>query len=96
MARALDAQDRKWQRESDARTLAESEEIKSSPGRLKGAKTEAKVMATRDQKRATAMKKVASGKAPSKKAAPKARAKAAPKARAKAAPKKTASRAKKK
>ena len=94
MVRAIDAQEKQWQRESDARTLAEAEEIKTDKTRMGGAKKEAKVMAKRDEKRATAMKKVAAGKVAPKKTTP--AKKAAPKAKAKAAPKKTASRGKKK
>lgn len=55
----MTAQDREWQRESDARTLAEAEQIKSDKGRLRGATTEAKKMVKRDEERAKAMKKVA-------------------------------------
>ena len=87
----LTAQDKQWERESDARTLAEAETIRTTPGRLSGAKKEAKVMAKQDEKRANAMKKVVSGKVAPKKAAPK---RTAPKA--KPAPKRTASRGKKK
>ena len=60
-------------------TLAEAESIKSTPGRLKGAKTEAKNMAKKAALNAKSLNKVA--KTAPKKAAPK---KAAPK---KAAPK---------
>jgi len=60
------AQDKKWMRESDARTLAEAERIRSTPARIKGAVKEAKVMAKEDEKRAMAMRKVA--KAPARKA----------------------------
>lgn len=67
----MTAQDREWQRESDARTLAEAETIKSDIGRLKGATSEAKKMVKRDEERAKSMKKVA-------KKAPVRRRKAAP------------------
>ena len=60
------AQDKKWMRESDARTLAEAERIRSTPARIKGAVKEAKVMVKEDEKRAMAMRKVA--KAPARKA----------------------------
>lgn len=62
MTRALDAQDKKWQRENDAHTLAEAEAIKADKGRLSGAKKEAKIMVKETTKRQLAMKKVASGK----------------------------------
>lgn len=55
----LDAQEKEWQRESDARTLAEAEQIKSDTGRMRGATKEAKKMAKKDEERARAMKKVA-------------------------------------
>jgi len=58
------AQDKKWQREDDARTLANAEEIRSVPARLKGAVKEAKVMVKRDEKRAKAMKRVANKNKP--------------------------------
>jgi len=47
MAKALsmDAQDKQWQKEYDARTLADAEEIKSNSARLKGAQSAAKQMA---------------------------------------------------
>ena len=64
MAPRLSAQDKKWQRESDAHTLAQAEEIKLSPSRMKGAVKEAKVMAKRTEIQVKAMKKVA-GKAKS-------------------------------
>jgi len=55
----LNAQDREWQRQSDARTLAEAKVIESTPTRLKGATSEAKKMAKQSQKDAAAMTKVA-------------------------------------
>ena len=75
MARAIDVQEKKWQREDDARTLGRAEEIKVDKKRLAGAKKEAKVMANADDKRLAALRKVAKGAAP-KKVAPK---RAAPK-----------------
>ena len=51
----MDAQDRKWQRESDARTLAEAEQIKTTPSRLKGAVKEAGVMAKHSEKQTKAL-----------------------------------------
>lgn len=65
----MDAQERAWQRESDARTLAEAEQIKSDKGRLRGATTEAKKMVKKDEDRAKAMKKVAK-RAPNRRKAP--------------------------
>ena len=70
MALSMNAQEKKWQREADARTLAEAESIKSTPGRLKGAKAEAKSMAKRAEKEANSLKKVAK-KSAAKKATPK-------------------------
>lgn len=78
----MDAQEKKWQRENDAHTLASAEEIRADKNRLSGAKKEAKVMVKETNKRAVAMKKVAgtksssvakkapAKKAPAKKAAP--------------------------
>jgi len=71
MAISMDAQEKKWQRESDAHTLAQAEEIKSDKGRLTGAKKEAKVMVKQTNKRAAAMKKVAGTKASTSKPVPK-------------------------
>ena len=62
MARGIDAQEKRWQREDDARTLGRAEEIKVDKKRLAGAKKEAKVMANADDKRLAALRKVASGK----------------------------------
>lgn len=59
MAPRLTAQDKQWQREDDARTLARAAEIKSSPVRLKGAVKEAKVIAKRSEDELKAMKQVA-------------------------------------
>lgn len=52
-------QDRKWQAESDARTLAEAEEIKRSAGRRNAAKREARQMAKDVAKQVQNLKKVA-------------------------------------
>jgi hypothetical protein len=49
-----------WQKESDARTLAEAERIKSEPSRLKGAQAAAKRMLSEQQKEAQALSKIAS------------------------------------
>ena len=53
------AQDKKWQAESDARTLAEAEEIKRSAGRQQAAKRQAKQMAKDVAKQVQNLKKVA-------------------------------------
>lgn len=52
-------QDKKWQAESDARTLAEAEEIKRSAGRRQAAVRRAKQMAKDAQKQVQNLKKVA-------------------------------------
>ena len=53
------AQEMKWQREDDARTLARAQEIKTSPVRLKGAVKEAKIMVKKTETEAKAMRQVA-------------------------------------
>ena len=75
MAPRLTAQNRKWQQESDAHTLAEAEKIKSDKNRLGGAKKAAQRMAVDAQKSATSLKKVASS--PTRKKPPTARKPAA-------------------
>lgn len=62
MARVMDAQEKKWQRESDAHTLAEAQVIKTDKKRHKGAVSEAKVMAKEQQRRARALNNVAKQK----------------------------------
>jgi hypothetical protein len=57
---SMAAQDKKWEREDDARTLARSEEIRSDKARLSNAVKEAKVMAKVKEKEAQAMNKIAS------------------------------------
>jgi len=64
MASGLNVQDRQWQRESDARTLAEAKIIETTPTRLKGATTEAKKMAKQSTQQAKAMTKVANRSKP--------------------------------
>ncbi len=59
MAEVMSAQDKKWQAESDAHTLAEAETIKADKPRTNRAKTAARKMATEQQKRANAMNKIA-------------------------------------
>lgn len=61
MAR-LSAQDKKWQGESDAHTLAEAESIKATPGRLTGAKKEVKNMAKKAALNVKSLNKVAKSK----------------------------------
>ena len=63
----MTAQDKKWQREEDARTLARAQEIMDNKPRLNGAVREAKVMAKQDEKRIAAMKKIAKKKVTKKK-----------------------------
>ena len=53
-------EDKKWERENDARTLAEAEVIKNDKTRYSGAKKEAKVISKMKQEEAKAMKKIAS------------------------------------
>lgn len=60
------AQNKKWEREDDARTLARAEEIRTDSRRLKGAVIEAKAMAKKTEKEAMAMKRVASKNSPAK------------------------------
>jgi hypothetical protein len=62
MAPIMSAENKRWQRQDDARTLAMAQEIMSNKARHNGAVKEAKVMAREDEKRAKAMKQVASKK----------------------------------
>lgn len=55
----MTAEDKRWQREDDARTLARAEEIIADRMRHTGAVSEAKKMVKAEEKRAAAMKKVA-------------------------------------
>ena len=71
MAKSIEFNEKKWQRESDARTLSEAEQIKADKGRLKGATQAAKQMAQEAIKQAEAMKRIAS-KTPPPKSSPKA------------------------
>ena len=61
----MSAQDKKWEAESDARTLAEAKVIAADKARLKAAAVAAKRMADDKMKEARAMKQVAK-KAPTK------------------------------
>lgn len=74
MAKAISmaAQEKRWQQENDARTLAEAEQIKKDPARVKGAATAAQKMQKEHQQSANALKTIAN-KAP--KSAPKITAK---------------------
>ena len=56
------AQEKKWQAEEDAHTLARAEEIKSKKGRLSAAQVAARRLAREETARATAMKNVAAGR----------------------------------
>lgn len=57
----MTAEDKKWQAEYDARTLAEAEAIKQDETRLNAAKEAAKTMVDEKQAEAEGMAKVASG-----------------------------------
>ena len=61
------ASDKKWQAESNVRTLTEADAIKKMPVRLKAAKIAAKRMAAEEQLKAKAMEKIANSKTRSKK-----------------------------
>ena len=58
----MSAEERKWQAESDARTMANYEEIMQDANRRKAAIAEAKKQAAELNKRANAMNTVASSK----------------------------------
>ena len=58
-AEPMDADERRWRAESDARSLAEAEEINKDPERIKAATEAAKVMAEEKQAEAHAMQNVA-------------------------------------
>lgn len=51
--------DQQWQREGDARTLAQAEEIKANRSRMAGAKKEAAKMAKEKTAQAARLKRVA-------------------------------------
>lgn len=57
--------EKQWQAESDARTLAEAERIKSESSRLKNAQTAAKRMVNDQQKELQSLSKVAQTKSSS-------------------------------
>ena len=55
----MSKEEKKWQAESDARTLMEAEVVEKTPSRLKAAKKAAKEMAAEKRKEAEAMTKIA-------------------------------------
>jgi len=56
---SMAAEDKRWREESDVRTLAEAEKIKTDKTRFNAAAKRAKVMAADAMKEANAVKKVA-------------------------------------
>lgn len=62
MKNTISSDEKRWQAESDARTMAAYEEIMADSSRKKAAITAAKSMATDLNKRANAMNKVATAK----------------------------------
>lgn len=58
----MSADEKRWQAESDARTMAQYEEIMQDAARRRAAVAEAKKQASDLNKRAAVMNKVASGK----------------------------------
>lgn len=60
-SRPIDAEEKRWQAESDARTLAEANVIREDPERMKAAQGAAKKMAEDEREQANAMSKVARG-----------------------------------
>lgn len=65
-AKQLSADEKRWQAESDARTMAQYEEIMQDAARRKAAVAEAKKQASELNKRAAVMNKVAGSKSNSK------------------------------
>lgn len=59
MAKSVLAQQKDWQKEDDARVLAEAKQIQADPSRLKGAQEAAKKMSEDAAKRAKALGQVA-------------------------------------
>jgi len=59
---SMAAEDKRWREESDVRTLAEAEKIKTDKRRFNAAAKRAKVMAADAMKEANAVKKVADKK----------------------------------
>ena len=64
---SMTAQDKVWQAERDARSLAEAELIKGDVRRMRAAKVQAKKMAIEKAKEAAKLKKVATTKTAPKK-----------------------------
>lgn len=60
--RKLTVDEKRWQAEDDARTLAAANVILQDPGRIKKAKTAAERMADEERERADALNKVATTK----------------------------------
>ena len=60
MARALTAEEKKWQAENDAHTLADASVIKKDKTRLKNAVVAAKRMSTEQNVRLSALRSVSS------------------------------------
>ena len=67
MATRMSMQEKKWQAESDARTLAEAQVIAKDRGRLSAARTQAKAQAKEKMAEAKAMASIARKKVPSRK-----------------------------
>ena len=61
----MSAEDLKWQRRDDARTLARAEEIKSDKERMKGAVLGAREIASEEISRVQGIAKIAGMKTPS-------------------------------
>jgi len=57
--RVMSAEERRWQAESDVRSLMEAEVIKRDKARLKAAVNAAKSMAKKEEDEAKAVKKIA-------------------------------------
>lgn len=62
VTKSMSADEKRWQAESDARTMAQYEEIMQDSARRRAAVAEAKKQASDLNKRAAVMNKVASGK----------------------------------
>ena len=58
MANLISADEKRWQREDDARTLMQAEKIMQDKGRMEGAKQEAARMLTERENENKALKKV--------------------------------------
>ena len=71
MAVGLTVADKKWQAESDARTLVDAELIKNDPKKMKAAAKAAERMAKEEMAKAKAMQNIAGIKTDTKPAEPK-------------------------